>query len=166
MTERTEVKRESDKTRDSRPKRVVAISSGGGHWVELLRVREAFRGHCVTWVTVRDAYRADVGEDPFVVVPDATRWNKLALARCAIRILWTLLRTRPDVVVSTGAAPGYFGVRLGKLVGARTIWLDSLANVDELSMSGERVGKHADLWLTQWAHLATPDGPQYRGAVL
>ena len=149
-----------------KPRRIVAISSGGGHWVELLRVRESFRDHEVSWVTVREAYRADVGDDDFVVIPDATRWSKFALLRCALKIAWILLRKRPDVVISTGAAPGYFGLRLGKLLGAKTIWLDSIANVDELSLSGTRIGKYADLWLTQWPHLAATDGPQFRGAVL
>ncbi|MCA8970607.1 MAG: UDP-N-acetylglucosamine--LPS N-acetylglucosamine transferase [Planctomycetes bacterium] len=147
-------------------KRILAISSGGGHWIELLRVRPAFEGHDVTWVTVRESYRQDVLGDAFVVVPDATRWDKMRLARCAMKILWTILRTRPHVVVSTGAAPGFFGIRIGKLLGAKTVWLDSIANVDELSMSGQRVAKHADLWLTQWEHLASPQGPTFRGAVL
>jgi hypothetical protein len=70
------------------------------------------------------------------------------------------------VVISTGAAPGYFALRFGKRLGARTIWLDSIANVDELSLSGQRAGKYAGLWLTQWQHLATPAGPHFAGAVL
>jgi hypothetical protein len=73
---------------------------------------------------------------------------------------------RPDVVISTGAAPGYFAILFGKKLGAKTIWLDSIANVDELSMSGRAVGKYADLWLTQWEHLATEGGPDFIGAVL
>lgn len=153
-------------TRSERRKRVVAISSGGGHWVELLRVRDAFAAHDVTWVTVREAYRKDVPGEAFHVIPDATRWSKLALLRCAAKIAFLLLRTRPDVVVSTGAAPGYFGLRLGKLLGAKTVWIDSIANVDELSLSGQKIGRHADLWLTQWEHLASERGPTFHGAVL
>jgi hypothetical protein len=52
------------------------------------------------------------------------------------------------------------------LLGARTIWIDSIANVEELSLSGRRIGKHAHLWLTQWPHLAAPGGPRYEGSVL
>ena len=84
----------------------------------------------------------------------------------AIQILWILVRTRPHVIVSTGAAPGYFALRLGKLLGARTVWLDSIANAGELSMTGRLVRKYADLWLTQWPHLAGPAGPDFRGGVL
>ena len=72
----------------------------------------------------------------------------------------------PDVIVSTGAAPGYIALRLGRLLGSRTIWLDSIANVERLSMSGEIVGRHADLWLTQWPQLSRTGGPDCWGAVL
>jgi len=68
--------------------------------------------------------------------------------------------------VTTGAAPGYLAIRLGRLMGAKTIWVDSVANAEELSMSGRLAGRHAGLWLTQWAHLAGRPGPEYRGSVL
>ncbi|MCA9449678.1 MAG: UDP-N-acetylglucosamine--LPS N-acetylglucosamine transferase, partial [Candidatus Omnitrophica bacterium] len=77
-----------------------------------------------------------------------------------------LLRVKPDVILSTGAAPGYMAIRLGRLFGAKTIWLDSIANVEELSLSGQQVGKFTDLWLTQWPHLAQPEGPKFEGSVL
>jgi Oligosaccharide biosynthesis protein Alg14 like len=54
----------------------------------------------------------------------------------------------------------------GRFLGARTIWVDSIANIDVLSMSGQKAGRYADLWLTQWPELASPNGPEYRGSVL
>ncbi|CAB5122971.1 hypothetical protein D3OALGA1CA_2697 [Olavius algarvensis associated proteobacterium Delta 3] len=77
-----------------------------------------------------------------------------------------LPKERPDIVVSTGALPGYLGIRLASALGKRTIWVDSIANVEELSMSGQRIGAYADLWLTQWPHLAKENGPEYAGQVL
>jgi UDP-N-acetylglucosamine:LPS N-acetylglucosamine transferase len=77
-----------------------------------------------------------------------------------------ILKVRPDVVVSTGAAPGYFAVRFGRLFGASTIWVDSVANVEELSMSGQMAGRCAHVWLTQWPHLARDGGPMFLGSVL
>jgi hypothetical protein len=147
--------------------KLVAISSGGGHWVQLLRLRPAFVNCDVTFATVKAGYRSDVGpEARFRIIPDANRWNKLGLVRVLCSIAWLLWQERPDVVISTGAAPGYFAIRLGNLFGARTIWVDSVANVEELSLSGQKAGPHASLWLTQWAHLARENGPQYRGSVL
>lgn len=146
--------------------RVLAIASGGGHWVQLLRLRPAFEGARVTYVSVRPAYASDVPGERFIPINDATRWDKVGLARMAFKLLLIMLRVRPTVVISTGAAPGYFAIRLGKLLGAKTIWLDSIANVEEMSMTGMLVKDKATLWLTQWPHLATDDGPACHGSVL
>ncbi len=146
--------------------RVLAVASGGGHWTELMRISSAFEGHDVTYVTVDATYRDEVPGARFFVVRDATRWNKVGLLILGLQLAWVLLRRRPDVVISTGAAPGYLAIRLGRLMRARTIWLDSIANVEEMSLAGRLVGRYANLWLTQWAHLARPEGPQFRGSVM
>lgn len=146
---------------------MLAISSGGGHWVQLLRLRPAFEDCQVTFATVSASYRSDLPAGTrFRTVPDASMWNKGRLLLCALRVLWLLLRERPDVIVSTGAAPGYFAVRIGGFLRARTIWIDSMANAEQLSLSGREAGKHVDHWLTQWPHLAAKNGPYYFGSVL
>lgn len=148
-----------------RPK-LLAISSGGGHWVQLLRLRPAFEGCDVVYATVREGYRCDVGSAAFRVIPDSNRWSKTAMLRSGLAILLLIAREWPDIVISTGAAPGYFAVRLGKAFGMKTIWVDSIANAEELSMAGCKAGECADLWLTQWEHLSREGGPRCLGSVL
>jgi UDP-N-acetylglucosamine:LPS N-acetylglucosamine transferase len=150
----------------TRRRRILALSSGGGHWVQLLRLRPAFEGCDVTYATVRSTYRSEIDHGRFFVIPDCNRSQKLRMLGCASAVLFVLLRTRPDVVITTGAAPGYFGLRFARWLGAETVWVDSVANADELSMSGRIVRRYADLWLTQWQHLASDDGPAFRGSVL
>ena len=143
----------------------MAVASSGGHWVQLRRLAPAFDGQDVAYLTTDPGHRAEVGPARFYTVNDANRWNKLALVLCALRILWVVVRERPGVVVSTGAAPGYLAIRFARMLGARTVWIDSVANVEELSMSGRMASETADLCLTQWPHLA--GGPvRYLGAVL
>ncbi len=145
--------------------RVLAVASSGGHWIQLRRLAPAFEGQDVAYLTTDPGHRSEVGAARFYTVNDANRWNKLGLARCALKIIAVLLRERPTVVVSTGAAPGYLAIRCARLLRARTIWVDSLANIEELSMSGRLASATADLCLTQWPHLA--DGAvRYLGAVL
>lgn len=147
--------------------KILAISSGGGHWVQLLRLRPAFDGCDVVFATVSEGYRADLAPGAeFRLVPEANRWKKRGVVRALYAVARLLWRERPDVVISTGAAQGYLAIRLGRLFGARTVWLDSIANGEELSLSGRKAGPHASLWLTQWEHLARPGGPHYRGSVL
>jgi UDP-N-acetylglucosamine:LPS N-acetylglucosamine transferase len=152
-------------SRGFRPK-VLAVCSGGGHWVQMMRIKHAFEDCEVAFVTVHESYRAQVTEHKFYLVNDANRWTKFGLLKAAGRLASIVWHEKPDVVISTGAAPGYLALRFGRLLGARTIWLDSIANAEKLSMSGDRIGRSADLWLTQWPHLARPDGPHYTGSVL
>ena len=150
----------------SRRPRLLAVASGGGHWVQLLRLRPAFEDARVTYVTVRRSYASDVPGEDLRVVPDATRWNKFKLLLMAAKILWIVIAVRPDVVISTGAAPGYFAIRFGRLVGARTCWIDSIANAEELSLSGRKIRRHATKVLSQWADVAEAEGVEHAGSVL
>jgi len=149
-----------------KPDKVLAVASSGGHWVQLRRVIPAFASADIVYVTVLKSYRSQVPENKFYTVNDATRWNKLAWIMLGAKLVWIMAKERPAVVISTGAAPGFFAVMIGHWFGARTIWIDSIANVEEVSMSGSRVGRYADLWLTQWPHLARTGGPHYAGSVL
>ena len=154
------------KIAQQRPK-VLAISSGGGHWVQLLRMRQAFEGCDVHYATVSEEYSVDLEPGARLhVVPDANRWSKINLLRSAFAVFRLLLIIKPDVVITTGAAPGYFAARIGKMLGARVAWVDSIANAEELSLSGQKAGLFVDLWLTQWPHLARESGPHCFGSVL
>lgn len=145
--------------------KLLAVASGGGHWIQLRRLVPAFAQADVIWMSTQPDYAKDV-EGPFYVVQDANLWNKLALLKLFMQVAWLVLRLRPDVVVTTGAAPGFAAVFFGRLLGAKTVWIDSIANSETLSTSGAKAGRWANVWLTQWEHLAKPEGPHYWGAVL
>jgi UDP-N-acetylglucosamine:LPS N-acetylglucosamine transferase len=148
-----------------RPK-VLAISSGGGHWVQLLRLNPAFEGCEVLYATVHKAYQGSFSDDEFFVIPDGNSWNKFKLIFSFLGIFRLIISVKPDCVVSTGAAPGYFAIMIMKLLGGKTVWIDSIANAEQLSKSGLHAQSFADLWLTQWPHLQKSDGPKYMGKVL
>ena len=147
-------------------KRVLAIASGGGHWVQLMRMRPAFDGQAVKFLTTLPGLPEQFDAQPSAIVPDCNRDEKLAIVRCAFAVLWRLIRFRPHVVISTGALPGVLAIALGRLVGAKTIWVDSVANAEEMSMSGKLARRFAHLWLSQWEHVAEAEGAEFAAAVL
>lgn len=145
--------------------RLLAVASGGGHWVQLRRLLPAFASAEIVWLTTQKDYGNEVNEQ-FHVVQDANLWSKLDLLKMFLQVAWVMLKVRPNVVVTTGAAPGFAAVFFGRLVGASTVWIDSVANSETLSTSGAKAGRWAHIWLTQWEHLAKPEGPHYWGSVL
>lgn len=146
--------------------KVLAVSSSGGHWVQLMRLKPALDAHEVTYVSTMKGLDKAYLLDNYRVVPDANMERKIMLFVQFLFMSYIILTRRPDVIITTGASVGFFALFLGKLIKKKTIWLDSIANTQELSLSGKKARRFADLWLTQWPDLATEDGPQYKGQVL
>jgi UDP-N-acetylglucosamine:LPS N-acetylglucosamine transferase len=144
------------------------MASGGGHWIQLQRLRPAFAECEVAFVSVYDDYAADVTGHRFYAVSDITRVSLLNAVVLVPQLLRILLRERPAVVITTGSMPGLVCIALAKtLFGIKTIWIDSIANAERMSSSGKQARRFADQWLTQWPDLAGgPNGPEYWGAVL
>jgi len=166
IAHRTTEERQTLESNGMEKKRVLAIASGGGHWQQLMRLRPAFERHDATYVTTDSAYEVDVPGSDIFVVTDANRDKPLKLIRLAFEVLLRMVKIRPDVVISTGAAPGLFAIIFGRCVGARTIWIDSIANAEAVSLSGRVALKFAHVVLTQWPDLARTGGPQYVGSIL
>ena len=145
---------------------MVAIASGGGHWQQLMLLRPAFEGFEVHYATTLPGLADQSDASPASLVTDCNRNEKLAMLRSTMDVARLLLRVRPDVVVTTGALPGLIALALAKRVGARTAWIDSVANAEEMSMAGAKARPHADLWLSQWPEVARAYGASYAGSVL
>ena len=136
--------------------KILAIASIGGHWIQLLRLKPLFDEHEVIFMSTNPKFSEMVKGHKFYYVPDSNRKSKLNLAKSFLSASWLIFfKIRPNIVITTGAAPGLMGILLGKLIGAKTIWIDSIANVDKLSLSGSIALKIADRVYTQWEHLAT-----------
>ena len=146
--------------------KILAVSSGGGHWEQLMAMRSAFDGHDVVFATTIPGLLAKYDIRDGLVLPDCSRDSIPQSLRCALKALHVVWTIKPDVIVSTGAAPGLLCLVAGWLLRKKTIWIDSVANVEKLSMSGKLAGYFATLWLTQWEHLSRPNGPHFAGAVL
>lgn len=149
------------------PRRVLAMASGGGHWIQLQRLRPAFQEFDVAFVSVYEDYADDVDGHRFYKVSDITRLSLGKLLLLVPQLIAILARERPSVVVTTGSAPGLVCIALAKMLfGSKTMWIDSIANCERMSTSGRQARRFADQWLTQWPELADQSGPEYWGAVL
>ena len=143
------------------------MASAGGHWVQLARLSDAFEDSDTLYVTTVAGQTAPSGDRAVAKISDGSRNEPWRLLAAGLQLSLLIVGFRPHAVITTGAAPGYVALRLGKLLGCRTVWLDSIANAEELSMSARLARRYADLWLTQWEDLSrkTP-GLDYWGQVL
>ncbi len=147
--------------------KILAISSGGGHWWQLCRLKPAFEGLDVTYASVYKDYSSMVAGSDYLTFTDFSRFNKLKSLKSAFEISLLILKIRPNVVITTGSAPALFALAFAKIfLRSKTIWIDSVANIETLSTSGKMARHVADVWLTQWEHLSSDDGPKWKGSVI
>jgi len=147
--------------------KIIAIASGGGHWEQMMLLRPAFVGAEVKYITTLAGLPKRSGITDYELVHECNRNDLRKLAANTLRLFWTIAKYRPDVIITTGALPGLIAIALArKLFRKHTIWIDSVANGKELSMSG-RMAKHfSSLWLTQWEEVAASTGASYFGRVI
>jgi UDP-N-acetylglucosamine:LPS N-acetylglucosamine transferase len=142
------------------------VASGGGHWMQMMLLKPLLCEYESQFATTVPGLAEASGVSvPCYIVPDCNRDNPLSVLRCFVRVLGLVARFRPHVVISTGAAPGIIALATGRCFGARTIWLESVANAEQLSMSGRIAVRVAHDCITQWEHLAGPR-VQFHGRLL
>ena len=148
--------------------KICLVASAGGHLSQLLKIVQPVEKYDALVITTSEAVRENLTRLGRVhVVGECNRQHGLQVVKVFFKCLAILRRERPDVVLSTGAAAGCMCCFLGKLMGAKIVWVDSITNVDHLSLSGRMVRHIADLFLVQWPELAGKyRGTEYIGTIV
>jgi len=143
-------------------RKILAVASAGGHWMQLNCLKEAFVGYdCIYCSTKSSCY-----EDVKWLMPDVNRNNKILSLYAVVVAAWIMIIERPSVVVTTGALPGYITVLIAKKVfRVKTVWIDSIANTKEMSLSGQKASKFVDRCFVQWEELVQGK-VEYIGSIL
>lgn len=148
--------------------RICLAASSGGHLTELLTLSECWKDHDVFYITTVPVLQRNLRKSGDVyVVGECNRQHPIRVLTVFWRCLKAVLKERPDVVISTGAAAGCMACFLARGLGAKVIWLDSITNVERISLSGRMVRYVAGLFLVQWPELAAKyRNVEYLGTVI
>jgi len=104
---------------------------------------------------------------PVYVIGECNRRKPLNALCALVRCFRIAMQERPDVVVTTGSLPLAIFCFAARLSGAKIVWIDSIANVEKMSLSGRMVRRISDLCLVQWPELvAKYSGVEYRGSLI
>jgi len=148
--------------------KVALVASAGGHLSQLRKVAAGWSGHSTFWITTAHVVGNTLSQDGEVyVVGECNREHPFRVIVALLRCVAIVRKEKPDVVISTGAAPGCLTALFARMLGAKVVWLDSITNVERPSLSGQLVRPFADLFLVQWPELAERyRGVEYAGAVI
>jgi UDP-N-acetylglucosamine:LPS N-acetylglucosamine transferase len=147
---------------------ILLACNSGGHLFQLLALREAWGGYRYAWVTDdrSDARSLLAGEEVVFAHWPTTR-NLVTLGRNLILAWRVVARLRPRVVLTTGAATAVPFAWIGRLRGARVVYVESVTRIDRPSMSCRLISPIADRVYVQWPELAERvPRARYAGTVL
>ena len=145
---------------------MLAVASAGGHWIELLRLKPAFDNCEVIFLSTDPGNSVEVDGFEFYHMSNATRRDFWNIFKMVFQLIKIMRKIRPDIIVTTGSAPGLMTLAIGKIFGTKNVWIQSIADVTELSSSGKKARHFSDLYLSQWDNLAGQHGLEYKGSVL
>lgn len=146
-------------------KKVMFISSTGGHLDELMQLKRLFpkyNYHIVTEKTksnlgLKKKYPKRVSY--LIYGSYTTKLKKLTypikLVLNCFKSLFIYVKIRPKYIVSTGAHTAGPMCCIGKLLGSKIIFIETFANSKTKSKTGSAVYKFADLFIVQWEEMIT-----------
>lgn len=152
---------------------LVLVCSTGGHLLQVLALRGAWDGFSRLWVTFdkSDARSLLAGERVvFASGPTNRNFGLLAvrnLLRNAVGAVRLVRAVRPKVVLTTGAGVAVPFAWVGRLLGARVVYVESLTRIDRPSLSCRLIAPVASRIYAQWPELteAVPKA-RYVGSVV
>lgn len=160
--------------------KICLICSSGGHIIEMLKLKDAFRLYDVFLVTHKDEFlnwsndiqKVYLIKNVLVGKAHVNRIYKLLLLLAYVLIVTRkefviLLKERPTVIVSTGSAIAIPIFYMGKILGKKLIYIESVCRVHDLSRAGKIIYPIADEFFVQWEELTKRyKNVQYKGNVL
>ncbi len=138
-------------------KRVLFISSTGGHLTEMMQLEKMFSKydyHIITEKTksnlnLKEKYKEKIDflvfgtKDHFLTYPFKLLFN-------CFKSLFLYLKIHPDYIITTGAHTAGPMCCIGKLLGSRIIYIETFANITTKTITGRYVYPFADKFIVQW----------------
>jgi UDP-N-acetylglucosamine:LPS N-acetylglucosamine transferase len=151
--------------------KICVGASAGGHMNQLLKLLEYSHKWpaepCLYVTTMQELSKKLEKRGKTYVLGECNRHHPLEAMKVFWRGFKIMAMERPDVVITTGSMPIAMMCLSAKLFRIKVVWVDSIANVDRISLSGRLIYYFADLFITQWPELtAKYPKAQFAGAIL
>ena len=140
---------------------VLLVCSSGGHLLQLHALERAWRPFVRSWVSFdKSDVRSLLADETLFFAYGPTNRSLKNLAKNLVIAASVIRRTRPRVILTTGAGVAVPFAWIGRLAGARVVYVESLTRIDAPSLSCRLIRPVAARVYVQWPELV----PKVRGA--
>lgn len=137
-----------------KPLKICVACCPGGHMVQAKQLASVYEKYDHVYVTFAGGVADEMKKSTKVrTVPDLVRRNPFSWVAVVAGCCHAAVVERPDVVISTGAGAVVFFCVFAKLLGAKLIFLESMAKVTRPTWTARVLYPFADLFMVQWPGL-------------
>ena len=131
--------------------KICLVGSSGGHLVHLYMLKPFWSKHERFWVTFEKEDARSLLKDermiPCYYPTNRSLKGLLINTRLAFQVL---RKEKPDLIISSGAASAVPFFYLGKLFGAKTVYIEVFDRIDYSTLSSRLAYYVADKFIVQW----------------
>lgn len=141
-------------------KKVLFISSTGGHLSEMLQLKSMFKNYDYHIITEKTKSNISLKEDykkriSFLIY--GTKDHPISypfklLANC-FKSLYLYFRIHPDYIITTGAHTAGPMCLIGKIFGSRVVYIETFANMNSKTVTGRLLYPFSDRFIVQWKEM-------------
>lgn len=131
--------------------KLLLVCNPGGHFSTMMGLKSFWSTYPREWVTYPkfDTQTLNGNEQVYWVEMQEARMLWKACMNF-LRALLILRKSQPDLVVSTGASLAVPFILASKLLGIKTVFIESISRSSQLSLSGKIVYNLVDEFYVQW----------------
>ncbi len=141
-------------------KKVMFISSTGGHFNELMQLKPLFNKYDYHIVTEKDTITKEYKEEYKEKISYLLYGTRAHMLKYIFQFTYNCLKTiylyikiRPKYIVTTGTHTAGPMCCLGKIFGSKIIYIETFANRNTKTATGSLIYKFADLFIVQWEEM-------------
>ena len=141
-------------------KKVMFISSTGGHFNELMQLKPLFNKYDYHIVTEKDTITKEYKEEYKEKISYLLYGTRAHMLKYIFQFTYNCLKTiylyikiRPKYIVTTGTHTAGPMCCLGKIFGSKIIYIETFANRNKKTATGRLIYPIADLFIVQWKEM-------------
>ncbi len=133
----------------NRKPRLCLVSSSGGHWEQLQKLKPLIEKYDGFLVTEKTQFPENAKY--FMIQTDLK--DKLMPIKMFVNSIHTILiwiKEKPDFVITTGTMIAYPFYLLAVLFHKKIIYIETFGRANMPTVAGKKMEKHSDLFIVQW----------------
>lgn len=134
--------------------KVCLVGSSGGHLTHLYMLKDFWKNEDRFWVTFpKEDAKSLLAEEKVYACHYPTNRNLKNLIKNTFLAFRVLFKEKPDLIISSGAAVAVPFFYLGKLFGAKTIYIEVFDRMDKPTVTGRLIYPVTDKFIVQWEEM-------------